>query len=100
MRLLCTELGRAEERANSMIRISASSRLAEVLLMIDSAYGTGRDGTLGVVLRPSEYADLTNIARGSVYRLLNNFAELGIISFSGMTIRILDRSKLRSIAGL
>ncbi len=100
MRLLCAELGRAEERVNSMMRVSASSRLAEVLLIIESVYGTNSDGTLAVVLRPKEYADLTNVARGTIYRLLRQFADERLINFSSTTIRILNRSGLQSIAGI
>ncbi len=100
MRLLCAELGRAEERVHSMMRVSAPSRLAEVLLIVESVYGTNSDGTLAVVLRPREYADLTNVARGTIYRLLKQFADDGLIDFNSTTIRILDRSGLQSVAGV
>lgn len=100
MRLLCAELGRAEERVNSMMRVSASSRLAEVILIIESVYGTSSDGTLSVFLRPREYADLTNVARGTIYRLLRQFADEGLIEFSGTAIRVLNRTGLQDVAGI
>lgn len=99
LRLLCSELARAESRINTMIRISASARLADVLLMLDKAYGTDAHGNMAVVLKPREYADLTNVARGTMYRLLRRFVESGLITVQDMSIRLLNREKLRQLAG-
>lgn len=100
MQMLCTELGRAENRMYAMTRASASARLAEALLMLGKTYGTDADGHLAVRLKPREYADLTNVARGTIYRLLRQFTDEGLIDFDGTNIILLDNSRLLRLAGL
>lgn len=99
LRLLCGELARAEDRISSMMRISASARLAEVLLMIDQAYGVDAMGNLSIMLKPREFADLTNVARGTMYRLLKRFVESGLIYMQDTSIRLVNREELRLLAG-
>lgn len=99
LRLLCSELARVEDRMNSMMRTSASTRLAEVLLMLDKAYGVDSVGNLAIRLKPREYADLTNVARGTMYRLLKRFAESGLVGIQGTSVRLINREGLRHLAG-
>jgi CRP-like cAMP-binding protein len=100
LQLLCVELERVENRMYTMTRASASARLAETLLMLDKTYGATPAGSLTVRLKPREYADLINVARGTIYRLLKQFADTGLINFEGSTITLLDRMRLVRIAQL
>lgn len=100
LQLLCIELERVENRMYAMTRSSASARLAEILLMLDKTYGVAPGGGLSIRLKPREYADLINVARGTIYRLLRQFADTGLIALDGLTITLLDRIRLIRIAQL
>lgn len=98
LQLLCIELERVENRMYTMTHSSASARLAEMLLMLDKTYGITSAGSLAIRLKPREYADLINVARGTIYRLLKQFAETGLITLDGPTITLLDRPRLSKLS--
>lgn len=100
IRLLSTDLRRAENTLTSLMQQSARERIARVVLQMEAIYGRESDGvTIKVVLSRSDIASIAGTVPETTIRLLSDFKEAGLLSFSGRKIAILDEAKLRKIAG-
>jgi len=104
MRILSSELRKAELKITHLAQKPVRERLAETLLFIHETYGVESDGqTLNVRLSREEIANLVGTATESAIRLLSEFKKEGMIELEGKKIRLLNHEeydKNRQLAGL
>lgn len=101
MKLLSTELQRAELKITHLAQKPVRERLAETLLFIKETYGYEADGiTLNVRLSREEIANLVGTATESTIRLLSEFKKDGLIELDGKKISFLDMNALVRTANL
>lgn len=96
---LSDELERIEERNVSLLTKHLRARMADVVLLLQEAYGVEADGrTLALELRLSEIADLGNMTVANASRTMSEFVRSGVLSRERRRIKILDRHKLLLIS--
>lgn len=101
MRILSSELRKAELRITHLAQKPVRERLAETLLFIKETYGLEEDEqTLNVRLSREEIANLVGTATESAIRLLSEFKKDGIIDLQGKKIRLLNYEELIRTANL
>lgn len=101
MRILSSELRKAELRITHLAQKPVRERLAETLLFIKETYGLEEDEqTLNVRLSREEIANLVGTATESAIRLLSEFKKDGIIELQGKKIRLLNHEELIRTANL
>jgi CRP/FNR family transcriptional regulator len=101
MKLLSTDLQRAELKITHLAQKPVRERLAETLLFIRETYGYEQDGiTLNVRLSRKEIANLVGTATESTIRLLSEFRKDGLIDLDGKKISFLDMQGLVKTANL
>ncbi|ASZ10299.1 Crp/Fnr family transcriptional regulator [Chitinophaga pendula] len=101
MRILSSELRKAELRITHLAQKPVRERLAETLLFIKETYGLEEDEqTLNVRLSREEIANLVGTATESAIRLLSEFKKDGIIELQGKKIRLLNYDELIRTANL
>ena len=101
MRILSSELRKAELKITHLAQKPVRERLAETLLFIKETYGLEADGhTLSVRLSREEIANLVGTATESAIRLLSEFRKDGMIELEGKKIRLLDLSEIVRTANL
>ncbi|WP_143309380.1 Crp/Fnr family transcriptional regulator [Chitinophaga vietnamensis] len=101
MRILSSELRKAEMRITHLAQKPVRERLAETLLFIRETYGFETDGfTLNVRLSREEIANLVGTATESAIRLLSEFKKDGMIELEGKKIRLLDMHEIVRTANL
>ncbi len=101
MKMLSTELGKAETKFTHLAQKPVRERLAESLLFVKETYGFEADGkTINVTLSREEIANIVGTATESAIRLLSEFKKDGIIELKGKKIVILNMDKLVKTANI
>ncbi|SFW41403.1 Crp/Fnr family transcriptional regulator [Chitinophaga sancti] len=101
MRIIASELRKAETKITHLAQKPVRERLAETLLFIKETYGVEQDGTtLNVRLSREEIANLVGTATESAIRLLSEFKKDGLIELQGKKIRLLNLEEITRTANL
>lgn len=101
MRMLCQDLGTAEQRIVNLAQKPIRERLAEALLILKETFGTQPDErTLDVVLTREDLANIVGTATESVIRVLADFKSKSLIELNGKRIKIMDTNKLIEVGNV
>lgn len=101
IRLLATELRKAENAMTDLAQKPVRERTAEALLFLKATYGFEEDGaTINVILSREDIANLVGTATETAIRLLSEFKSDKIVEFIGKKIKILDIKKLVKTANI
>ncbi|RAJ01562.1 CRP-like cAMP-binding protein [Chitinophaga skermanii] len=101
MKILTSELRKAEEKITHLAQKPVRERLAETLLTLKETYGLAADHqTINVMLSREEIANLVGTATESAIRLLSEFKKEKVIDLSGKKIKILEHAQLVRMANL
>ena len=96
----CKELGDFGTVITHLSQKTVKERLAELLLLLSSTFGTDESGAIGIQLTREELANMVGTATESLIRLLSELKKDGIISTSAKSIIILNHSALIAQAEL
>lgn len=101
IRLLATELRKAEETITDFAQKPVRERIAEALLFLKETYGFEEDGaTINVVLSREDIANLVGTATETAIRLLSELKGDSIVEFIGKKIRIINMQQLVKTANV
>ena len=100
MKLTCKELGEANAYITDIAQKTVKERLAEILIHLDSEFGTDEMGVLNISLTREELSNIVGTATESIIRLLSEFKNDGSIELNGRKIKILDKPGLKYIANI
>ncbi|MBS1588174.1 MAG: Crp/Fnr family transcriptional regulator [Bacteroidetes bacterium] len=99
IRLLATDLRKAEDHMTELAQRPVRERMAKALIALRDLYGLVKDETtINVALSREEIADIVGTATETTIRLLAELKNEGIISFSGKKISIENMAALEKIA--
>ena len=97
MKMACHELGEAGRLITNLAQKTVRERLAEVLLLLVSTFGTDEDGNIDVSLTREEIANMVGTATESVIRLLSEFKDDEYIILKGRKIKVLNTPALAKV---
>lgn len=101
IKMLSTELRKAEDTITDLAQKPVRERMAEALLFLKETYGFEADGqTIDVVLSREDIANLVGTATETAIRLLSEFKKDGIVESAGKKLKIADLSKLIKTANV
>lgn len=101
LKLLGTDLRKAESRITDLAQKPVRERLAESILFLKETYGFEADGnTLNVTLSREELANIAGTATETAIRLLSEFKSDRILELPGKKIRIIDMEALVKTANI
>ena len=98
MQLICNELNQANSYIKDIAQKTVRERLAEVLLMLETNFGTNDGGFLNITLTREELANIVGTATESVIRLLSEFKSEEIIIVSRKFIKLNNRAFLKKLS--
>lgn len=99
MKLLASDLRKAEDHITELAQKPVRERMARALLFLKETYGFEDDrATINVVLSREELADLVGTATETAIRLLSELKASGIVEFIGKKIKIINHSLLARAA--
>lgn len=101
MKMLSSDLKKAEIQLTHLAQKPVRERVAEALLLIKETYGLQDDGqTIDASFSREDIANIVGTATETTIRLLSEFNKDGIISLQGKKILIIDIDKLVKTANV
>lgn len=101
IKMLSTELRKAEDTITDLAQKPVRERMAEALLFLKETYGyEADDKTINVILSREDIANLVGTATETAIRLLSEFKKDGIVESAGKKISIIDLEKLIKTANI
>ncbi|MCK6649348.1 MAG: Crp/Fnr family transcriptional regulator [Bacteroidia bacterium] len=101
MKLLSSDLKKAEHAITNIAQKPVKERLAEALLFIKETYGYEADNTtISVTLTREEIANIVGTATETAIRLLSDLKNDKIIDFVGKRIKIVNHNRLVDLANI
>jgi len=94
---MAQELKIADDFIVNMAQKTVNQRLAEVLLYLDTTFGTDKEGYLVLILSRADIADVVGTATELCIRTLAKFKKQDLIETKGKRIKILDHSGLEQL---
>ncbi|WP_343703157.1 Crp/Fnr family transcriptional regulator [Chitinophaga sp.] len=95
MMLYAGELQEAEHKMRNMVHMDVKGRIAEALLTIRTIFGTDADGNINNLLTKQDIASYAGTTYETLFKVLNEWGQEGIVAVAGKDIRIVKEKKLR-----
>ena len=100
LKLVCKELGEANNIITDIAQKTVKERLAEALLVLQSSFGNDTDGFLRITLTREELSNIVGTATESVIRQLSDFKSDRLIELCGRKIKLLNIKQLERYANM
>lgn len=97
MKAVCGDLKDADDNMVNLAQKTVKQRLAEILLKLETDFGTFDDGSLKIQLSRDEIAGMIGTATESCIRLLSEFNKEGWITLQGKKITITNKKELQKM---
>ncbi len=81
----------------NLAHMPVKGRVAQALLTLSDKFGIAEDGLIDLTLSRQDLASYTGATYETVFRVLNELVEDGLVKLSGKHIGILDIKKLTSV---
>ena len=95
MKSVCGDLKDADDNMVNLAQKTVKQRLAEILLKLETDFGSNDDGSLKIQLSREEIAGMIGTATESCIRLLSEFNKEGWITLQGKKITITNKKELQ-----
>lgn len=100
LQLTCKELGEANDFITDIAQKTVRERLAEVLLQLNSDFGTDSSGNIAINLTREELANIVGTATESIIRLLSEFKHDRMIEINARKIKLINIQALERISNV
>lgn len=97
VRSICHDLKESDDEHVNIAQKSVRERLAQLLLRLESDFGTDTERAINVHLSREDLASLAGTATESCIRLLSDFKTQNYIRLIGKKIILLDREALKKV---
>lgn len=98
MKFFCKEIEDTERRIAGLCQKTARQRVAEILLVLKSNYGTDKQQYLNILLPMKDLANYSCTSSATLSRLFSDFKKNKLIRIRNHKIKLLQHEKLIQIA--
>jgi CRP-like cAMP-binding protein len=88
------ELQKSERKMRDLAHMQVKGRVAQAMLHLREDFGVTADGYIGLTLSRQDLASLVGATYETVFRIINELAQEGLILVDGKNIAIADAVKL------
>ena len=88
------ELFISEQKMANQVQLSVKGRLAWSLLLLEEKMGNDTEGCVGLTLSKTDLAAYVGTTYESVYRMLSELVEEGVVELINKRIKIKDKTRL------
>lgn len=89
------ELQRSERKMSNLAHMQVKGRIAYSLISLKTKFGVTTDGAINIILSRQDLASYAGTTYETVFRILNEFTQEGLITTHNKNIAILDDEKLK-----
>jgi CRP-like cAMP-binding protein len=97
MMLFADELQLSEQRMRDLAHMPVKGRVAKALLTLAGKFGTDEEGFISFAVSRQDIAAYTGTTYETVYKLMMEFSELGLIKTEGKQIGLVDRDGIAKL---
>lgn len=90
LQFFADELQVSERKMRDIAHMQVKGRVAQALLQLQEDFGVNPDGAIGLTLSRQDLASLVGATYETVFRIINELAQEGLIRIDGKQIAILD----------
>jgi len=94
MMFFANELQESEKKMRNLAHMPVKGRIAQALLTLKEKFGTTTEGFINITLSRQDLASYAGTTYETVFRIMNEFIDNGIISISNKNISITNTEKL------
>ncbi|HEX5653566.1 MAG TPA: Crp/Fnr family transcriptional regulator [Chitinophagaceae bacterium] len=94
MMFFASELKESEKRMRNLAHMSVKGRIANALLTLQQKFGNNPDGALTITLSRQDLASYTGTTYETLFRVMNELVEEGLIKMEGKKIFLLKEKEL------
>ena len=97
MMFFADDLQESERRMRNLAHMPVRGRLAQALLALEEKFGCTAEGNIDIHLSRQDIASYVGSTYETIFRLMNEFIEEGLVEVSGKDILIKDGKKLLAV---
>jgi CRP/FNR family transcriptional regulator len=97
MMFFASELKESERRMRNLAHMPAKGRLAQALLALTEKFGVNEQGQIGLPLSKQDLASYAGTTYETVFRMLQELTEDGMLKVDGKEITILEQDRLTEL---
>ncbi len=97
MMFFADELQESEKKMRDLAHMSVKGRIANALIRLKTKFGLHKDGYIDILLSRQDIASFAGTTYETVFRMLTEFMEMGIIKIDGKKITVIDENELYSL---
>ena len=97
MLFFADDLQESERRMRNLAHMPVRGRLAQALLALNQKFGKTKEGAIDIVLSRQDIASYIGATYETVFRLINDFVEEGLITVDGKSIFLKEEEKLQTV---
>jgi CRP-like cAMP-binding protein len=98
MMFFAGELKESEKKMRNLAHMPVKGRIANALLALQNKFGTASDGAVNISLNRQDLASYTGTTYETVFRILNEMTQEGVISVTGKSIVLKNAQMLKEYA--
>ncbi|MES1217275.1 MAG: Crp/Fnr family transcriptional regulator [Bacteroidota bacterium] len=97
MMFFADELQESEKKMRNLAHMPVKGRMAQALLTLKEKFGLTVEGFINITLSRQDLASYAGTTYETVFRIMNEFIENGIIAISDKNISIINAEKLMTL---
>jgi len=98
MRFFANELQESEKRMRNLVHMPVKGRIAQSFINLQQQFGKNQDGYINIGLTRQDLSSYAGASYETLFKVINEFVEEGMIEVSGKSIRIVNLAALKKLA--
>lgn len=98
MKMFANELQGSEKRMRNLVHMPVRERIALALIDLQKQFGINEAGAINIDLSRQDLSSFAAVSYETLFKVTNDFMQLGLIASNGRWVTILNEEKLREIA--
>ncbi|MDF3079300.1 MAG: cAMP-binding protein [Sphingobacteriaceae bacterium] len=97
MQVFADELHDSRKSMLNFVHMSVKARIAQAFIALKSQFGTADDGYIKVELSRQDLSSFSGTSYETLFKVINEFTQDGLVEFSGRKIKLLDEAMLSKV---
>jgi CRP-like cAMP-binding protein len=94
MRFFADELQQAHKSMRNLAHMSVKARIAQAFISLKKQFGVNEAGVINIELTRQDIASFAGTTYETLFKVVNDFTKLNLVSLTGKKVQLLDDQKL------
>ncbi|TKC55566.1 Crp/Fnr family transcriptional regulator [Pedobacter hiemivivus] len=97
MKFFANELQNSHRSMRNLAHMSVKARIAQAFVSLGAQFGLDKNGVIDVEMSRQDISSFAGTTYETLFKVLNEFAKLKVLTIAGRKIQVLDESQLLEI---